>query len=119
MNDTQLDHYTRPSGSSTITVRPQNGFDSTVALSASGLPSGVTASFSTSVTTTLSVTSGATTGTSGSLRHTTTLSLTVNAAAALTRTATPSSLHVADRDSDRQRTENSKCLGESRHLEWI
>src|SRR6266478_2571596 len=34
------------SGTSTITVTPHNGFSSSVSLSASGLPSGVTASFS-------------------------------------------------------------------------
>ena len=80
------------SGSSTVTVTPQNGFTGSVALSASGLPTGVTASFSPSSTTgssTLTLSAGATattgtktvtiTGTSGSLTHTTTLSLTVNA----------------------------------------
>jgi len=78
----------------TITVSPLNGFTGSVALSASGLPAGVTASFSPSSTTgtstlTLSASSTATTGTStatitgtsGSLTHTTTLSLTVNPSA--------------------------------------
>ena len=79
----------------TITITPQNGFTGSVALSASGLPTGVTASFSPSSTTgssTLTFTASSTattgtksvtiTGTSGSLTHTTTVSLTVNAAAA-------------------------------------
>ncbi len=78
------------SGTSTITVSPLNGFSGSVTLSASGLPSGVTAGFSpnpTSTTSTLTLTAsaGATTGTStvtiqgvsGSLTHTTTVSLTV------------------------------------------
>lgn len=79
-------------GSSTITVAPQNGFTGSVTLAASGLPNGVTASFSTNPTTatstlTLAASSTATTGTStatvtgtsGSLSHTTTVALTVNA----------------------------------------
>jgi hypothetical protein len=79
------------SGTSTITVTPQNGFSGSVTLSASGLPSGVTAGFSpnpTSTTSTLTLTASPTattgtstvtiTGTSGSLTETTTLSLTVN-----------------------------------------
>jgi hypothetical protein len=79
----------------TITITPQNGFTGSVALSASGLPTGVTASFSPSSTTgssTLTFTASSTattgtkavtiTGTSGSLTHTTTVNLTVNAAAA-------------------------------------
>ncbi len=78
-------------GTSTITVTPVNGFNSSVSLSASGLPSGVTASFnpaSTTTTSTLTLTASSTattgtatvtvTGTSGSLTHTTTISLTVN-----------------------------------------
>jgi hypothetical protein len=81
------------SGTSTISVTPQNGFTGSVSLSASGLPSGVTASFnpsSTTGTSTLTLTASSTattgtatvtiTGTSGSLTHTTTLSLTVTAA---------------------------------------
>ncbi|MBU6198231.1 MAG: PKD domain-containing protein [Xanthomonadaceae bacterium] len=82
------------SGTSTVTVSPQNGFGGSVALSASGLPSGVTASFSpasTAGSSTLTLSASATaatgtstmtiTGTSGSLTHTTALNLTVNAAA--------------------------------------
>jgi regulation of enolase protein 1 (concanavalin A-like superfamily) len=78
------------SGSGSITVTPQNGFSGSVTLSASGLPSGVTASYSPNPVTsgsTLTLTAGssATTGTatltitgvSGSLSHSTALSLTV------------------------------------------
>jgi hypothetical protein len=78
------------SGTSTITVNPMNGFSGSVSLSASGLPSGVTATFnpsSTTTTSTLTLTASSTaatgtftvtvTGTSGSLTHTTTISLTV------------------------------------------
>ena len=77
-------------GASTITVNPQNGFSGTVALSASGLPSGVTAAFnpsSTTTTSTLTLTASTAaaigtvtvtiTGTSGTLSKTTTISLTV------------------------------------------
>jgi hypothetical protein len=77
-------------GSSTINVTPLNGFNGTVNLSVSGLPSGVTATFnpaSTSTTSSLtfSSTTSATTGTftvtvtgvSGSLTRTTAISLTV------------------------------------------
>jgi len=79
-----------PGGPSTITVNPQNGFSGSVGLSASGLPTGVTASFNpTSTTTTstltLSANGAATTGTvnvtiagtSGSLNNSTQISLTV------------------------------------------
>jgi hypothetical protein len=89
------------SGTSTITVTPSNGFNGAVTFSASGVPSGVTASFSSS-TLTLAASSTATTGpstvtitgTSGALTHTTTVSLTVSAAGTSTSTltATPSSL---------------------------
>ncbi|HZU31519.1 MAG TPA: protease pro-enzyme activation domain-containing protein, partial [Candidatus Angelobacter sp.] len=77
---------------STITVTDLNGFTGSATLSASGLPSGVTAAFGTNPTTSTSVvtftaSSTATvgtatvtiTGTSGTLTHTTTISLTVNA----------------------------------------
>lgn len=97
------------SGSSTITVNPSGGFTGSVSLSASGLPSGVTASFGTNPATsssvvTLSASSTATTGTatvtitgtSGSLTHTTTVSLTVNAPATpnFSLSASPASLTV-------------------------
>jgi subtilase family serine protease len=96
-------------GTSTITIAPQNGFTGSVALSASGLPSGVTAAFSPASATTSSVltltasSSAATgtvtvtiTGTSGSLINTATLALTVNAAAVqnFTLSAAPSSVTV-------------------------
>jgi subtilase family serine protease len=85
-------------GTSTITVTDKNGFTGSVTLAASGLPSGVTAGFSTNPTTstsvlTLTASSTATTGTStvtitgtsGSLTATTTLSLTVSAASSATK----------------------------------
>src|SRR6266576_2321983 len=94
-------------GSSTITVAPQNGFTGNVNLAASGLPNGVTASFSTNPTTptsamsTLTLTASSTaatrmstvtiTGTSGTLSHTTTLALTVNTTVS-TLTVTPTTL---------------------------
>jgi cellulose 1,4-beta-cellobiosidase len=79
--------------SSTITVASTGGFNGSVALSVSGLPAGITASFnptSTATTSTLSFTASGTattgtanvtvTGTSGTLTHTTNLSLTVTPA---------------------------------------
>jgi cellulose 1,4-beta-cellobiosidase len=75
----------------TITVTPSGGFSGSVALTATGLPSGVTAAFSPASTTgtstlTLSASSTATlgvatvtvTGTSGALTHTATITVTVN-----------------------------------------
>ncbi len=77
-------------GTTTITIHPTNGFAGSVTLSASGMGSGVTAAFSpnpaTSTSTlTLTASSSAATGTttvtitgvSGSLSHTTTISLRV------------------------------------------
>jgi len=77
-------------GTTTITIHPTNGFAGSVTLSASGLGSGVTAAFSPNPATgtstlTLTASSTATTGTrtvtvtgvSGSLTHTTTISLRV------------------------------------------
>jgi subtilase family serine protease len=85
------------SGTSTITVTSSGGFNSATTLSASGLPSGVTAAFSTnpvtpaangSATSTLTLTASSSatvgtatvtiTGTSGSTTHSTTISLTVS-----------------------------------------
>jgi hypothetical protein len=98
------------SGASTITVTPLNGFNSSVSLSASGLPSGVTASFNpnpaTTATSTLTLTASSTattgaatvtiTGTSGSLASSTTINLTVTAAAvpSFALSASPSSLSI-------------------------
>jgi hypothetical protein len=94
------------SGTSTITVSSLNGFNSAATLSATGLPTGVTAAFSInpvtppangSATSTLTFTASASatvgtvtvtvTGTSGTLTHSTTISLTVNSPTAL-KTAT-------------------------------
>jgi hypothetical protein len=90
------------SGTSTTTVIDLNGFSGSVTLSASGLPSGVTAGFSpnpTGSTSTLTLTASATaatgtsivtiTGKSGTLTQTTTLSLTVQGPD-YSLTATPS-----------------------------
>jgi subtilase family serine protease len=78
------------SGSTTITITPSNGFTGSVTLSATGLGTGVTASFSPNPatgTSTLTLTASSTatrgtrtvtiTGVSGSLSHTTTISLRV------------------------------------------
>ncbi len=97
------------SGNSTISVTDLNGFTGSVTLSASGLPSGVTASFGTNPTTgssVLTLTASATattgaatvtvTGVSGSLTHTTTVALTVNAVATpnFSLSASPASLTI-------------------------
>jgi large repetitive protein len=96
------------SAPSTITVTGQNGFTGNVNLSASGLPYGVTASFSPNSTTGTSVltltassvsslASSATitiSGTSGSLTETTTLLLTVNPGPSFSLGASPASLSV-------------------------
>jgi kumamolisin len=97
------------SGTSTITVHDVNGFTGSVTLSASGLPSGVTATFGTNPTTgtsVLTLTANATattgtatvtiTGTSGSLSATTTLALTVNSSATpnFSVSASPTSVTV-------------------------
>jgi hypothetical protein len=96
------------SASYTATVAPSNGFTGTVTLSASGLPSGATASFSPTsisggtgsstltVTTTSSTPAGTSTltitGTSGTLTQTASVSLTVTPAPT---TATPTFSPVA------------------------
>jgi len=93
------------SDQSTITVTPQNGFNKKVTMSASGLPSGVTADFNpnpTKTTSAMTITVGATaatgtstitiTGTSGSLSHQTTLQLTVTSAGGPVITLAPTSL---------------------------
>jgi subtilase family serine protease len=94
-------------GTGTVTVTPSNGFTGSVTLSASGLPSGVTAAFSTNPTTgtstlTLNASSSAAlgtatvtvTGTSGSLTHTTSVSLTVSAAPNFGLSASPGSVTI-------------------------
>jgi len=78
-------------GTSAVTITPQNGFSGSVNLSASGLPTGVTAAFNPSAATTssaLTLTASPTattgtvtvtiTGTSGTLTSNTALGLTVN-----------------------------------------
>ena len=105
-NPTSVSVVQGSTGTSTITIAPLNGFNSAVTLSASGLPSGVTAGFNpnpatTTSTLTFTATATATTGTStitvqgvsGSLTHTTTLSLTVTPlSVGPTVTVTPASL---------------------------
>jgi subtilase family serine protease len=109
------------SGTSTITITSTGGFNSATTLSASGLPTGVTASFSTnpvtppangSATSTLTLTASSSatvgaatvtiTGTSGSTTHSTTIALTVNAStgtANFTLSLSPSSFTVDERGS--------------------
>jgi subtilase family serine protease len=109
------------SGTSAITVTSSGGFNSATTLSATGLPTGVTATFSTnpltpaangSVSSTLTLTASATatvgaatvtiTGTSGSLTHSTTIALTVNASSGtknFTVAISPSSLTIDQRGS--------------------
>ncbi len=95
------------SGTRTVSITPQNGFTGTVALAATGLPAGVTASFTPASTTKtsklkLSVASAATlctstvtiTGTSGSLSSTASVSLTVAAPPSFALTSSPTSLTV-------------------------
>jgi subtilase family serine protease len=109
------------SGTSTITVTSTGGFNSATTLSASGLPTGVTAAFSTnpvtppangSATSILTLTASSTatvgaatvtiTGTSGSTSHSTTITLTVNASSGtpnFTLSLSPSSFTVDERGS--------------------
>ncbi len=98
------------SATSTITIVPVNGFNSSVTFAAAGLPAGVTATFSPasstgSTTLTLNASAAATTGTAtvsiagstGSLTHTTSVSLTVNPAIGppdFSLTAAPNSVAV-------------------------
>lgn len=108
-NPTSVSVTQGSTGTSTITITPEGGFSGSVTLSASGLPSGVTASFSpnpaTSTSTlTLSATSTATAGTvtvtisgvSGSTTGSTTISLTVNPLVqSFTLSASPSTVSIA------------------------
>jgi hypothetical protein len=92
---------------STIAVNPTGGFTGSVSFAASGLPSGVTASFNPTSTTststlTLTTSSSATTGpatvtitgTSGSLVQTATINLTVTQLLSFTLSAAPSAVSV-------------------------
>jgi FG-GAP repeat/Abnormal spindle-like microcephaly-assoc'd, ASPM-SPD-2-Hydin len=96
-------------GTSTITITPSNGFSGNVSFMASGLPSGVTASFSPNPATdtstlTLAASPTATTGfatvtvtgTSGNLTQTTTVSLFVMSPPNFALSAAPSSLTVME-----------------------
>jgi subtilase family serine protease len=109
------------SGTSTITITSTGGFNSATTLSATGLPSGVTAAFSTnpvtppangSVTSTVTLTASSTatvgaatvtiTGTSGSTTHTTTIALAVNSSGGtknFTLSLSPSSFTIDERGS--------------------
>jgi subtilase family serine protease len=109
------------SGTSTITITSTGGFSSATTLSATGLPSGVTAAFSTnpvtpaangSVPSTLTLTASAAatvgtatvtiTGTSGSLTHSTTIALTVNSSSGtknFTLSLSPASFTIDERGS--------------------
>lgn len=101
-------------GTSTITVTSLNGFNSSTTLSASGLPSGVTAGFVPSsvtppangtATSTLTLTASGTaatgtatvtiTGTSGSTTASTTISLTITPAPSFTLSDSPTSVTIA------------------------
>ena len=95
------------SGFTTVTINPVNGFNGSVTLTTSGLPSGVTAMFGTNPATstsllTLSATGSAATGTfsvtvsgaSSTLSSNVTITLTVNPAGDYTLSASPSSLSV-------------------------
>ncbi|MFZ0300655.1 MAG: S53 family peptidase [Candidatus Sulfotelmatobacter sp.] len=108
-------------GTSTITITSTGGFNSATTLSASGLPTGVTAAFSTnpvtppangSATSTLTLTASSSatvgaatvtvTGTSGSTTHSTTIALTVKASSGtknFTLSLSPSSFTIDERGS--------------------
>ena len=96
------------SGTDTITVHDTGTFTGSVTLAASGLPTGVTATFGTNPTTTTSVLTFAVasttvagtypitiTGTSGTLSATTSISLTVTGLGGFSLSASPTSLTVA------------------------
>ena len=97
-----------PTATTTITVTPQNGFNSAVSLSVSGLPAGATGSFnpvSTSTTSVLTLGAGTAaagtyvvtvTGTSGALTHAISVTFVVTAAATAIVLAVGGAL-VADR----------------------
>ena len=94
-------------GTANITVAPQSGFGGTVALSATGLPAGVTASFSpasTAATSTLTLTAAIATtakvsqftvnGTSGSLTASVTMTVTVTPPPDFALAIAPTNLRV-------------------------
>lgn len=96
------------SGTASVAISPQSGFTGAVNLTVSGLPTGVTGSFSpasatTASTLTLSATSSAVagtytptiTGTSGTLTSTARLTLTITAPPSFTMSATQASVSVA------------------------
>ena len=89
------------SGAETITVTKVNGFTGTVALSASGLPAGVTGTFAGIVLTLKAASTAATgtstitiTGTSGSQTKTTTVALTVPSAPDFSLSLAPPNLTI-------------------------
>src|ERR1039457_6920945 len=95
------------SATDTITVTPKSGFSGKVALTTSGLPNGVTASFNPATTAStstvtftaaLAATTGTTTvtvtGTAGTLSASVTVSVTVKGAPSVTLGAAPASLSV-------------------------
>jgi nucleoside-specific outer membrane channel protein Tsx len=95
-------------GTSTIMITPANGFTGSVSLSASGLPSGVMATFNPNPATdssTLTLTASATAppetttvrviGSSGNLAQTTTLAVTVPPGPNYTLSASPNALNLA------------------------
>jgi Pro-kumamolisin, activation domain len=105
---TTLSLFQGGSGTSTVTVARQNGFNGSVSLSASGLPSGVTAAFNptgTATSSTLTLTASSTaqtggytvtvTGISGGLTNTTAVTLTLTPAPSFTLSASPSSLRIS------------------------
>jgi hypothetical protein len=94
-------------GTSAITINPAGGFSGNVTLTASGLPAGVTASFTpnpATSTSTVTFTASATAalgtktvtikGTSGALSATTTIALTVVGSPNFTLSASPTSLKI-------------------------
>jgi len=100
-------------GSSTITTTALAGFNNSIALSASGMPSGVTVGFNPSTipapgsgTSAMTITVASNTpagtypitvtGTGGSTQHNTTVTLTVTGPSSFTISASPSSVTVAD-----------------------
>jgi len=99
-------------GTSTITTSISGGFNSSIALSATGAPSGATVSFNPSTipapgsgTSTMTITVGASTpagsypitvkGSGGGIQESTTVTLTVTSSATFTMSASPTSLTIS------------------------